>query len=180
MEQEQIQQFIDNKTPVFIDRSYYFLDKPTIILSFCGNPEFVKVEGSTDAYETYRLRPAPMRITRSRKQKQVSPNGLPIIYVGRPTKWGNPFKVTGQDGHWFVMSDDGHPLVNFEKKEDAIACCVENYKEYITHEHNLGIKNIADLIDKNLSCWCAKDCLCHADVLMDLAAKIKNKKIVAI
>lgn len=180
MEQEQIQQFIDNKTPVFIDRSYYFLDKPTIILSFCGNPDFVKVEGSTDAYETCRLRPAPMRITRSRKQKQVSPNGLPIVYVGRPTKWGNPFKVVGQKGHWFVMSDDGHPLVNFEKKEDAIACCVENYKEYITHEHNLGIKNIADLIDKNLSCWCAKDCLCHADVLMDLAAKIKNKKIVAI
>ena len=174
MEQEQIQQFIDNKIPVFIDRSYYFLDKPTVILSFCGNPEFVKVEGSTDAYETCRLRPAPMRITRSRKQKQVSQNGLPIIYVGRPTKWGNPFKVTGQEGHWFVVNEDKHPLICFEKKEDATAFCVENYKEYITHEHNLKIKNIADLIGKNLSCWCVKDCLCHADVLLEIAQRLKN------
>ena len=47
----------------------------------------------------------PVRLQRSRKHKQISPNGLPIIYVGRPTKWGNPFKVTGEDGHWFVMSD---------------------------------------------------------------------------
>lgn len=116
----------------------------------------------------------PVRLQRSRKHKQISPNGLPIIYVGRPTKWGNPFKVTGEDGHWFVMSDDGFPLVTFEDKKDAIACCVENYKEYISHEHNLGIKNIADLIGKNLSCWCANDCLCHADILLELASKVER------
>ena len=50
----------------------------------------------------------------------------------------------------------------------------ENYKEYISHEHNLGIKNIADLIGKNLSCWCAKDCLCHADILLELATKVER------
>ena len=33
----------------------------------------------------------PVRITRSRQHKQVSPNGLPIVYVGRGSKWGNPF-----------------------------------------------------------------------------------------
>lgn len=52
---EQIQQAIDKQFPVFIDRSYYFQDKPTKILSFCGNPDLVKVDGSTDSYETYRL-----------------------------------------------------------------------------------------------------------------------------
>ena len=116
----------------------------------------------------------PVRLQRSRKHKQISPNGLPIIYVGRPTKWGNPFKVTGEDGHWFVMSDDVFQLVTFKDKKDAIACCVENYKEYILNEHNLGIINIADLIGKNLSCWCALDCLCHADILLELATKVER------
>jgi len=112
---------------------------------------------------------SPVRIQRSRQHKQVSPNGLAIKYVGRPTKWGNPFKVIGEDGHWFVMSDDGFPLVTFDNKKDAIACCLENYKEYISHEHNLGIIKISDLVGVNLSCWCRLDQKCHADVLLELA-----------
>lgn len=110
----------------------------------------------------------PVRIQRSRQTKQVSPNGLPIVYVGRPGKWGNPFKVTGEKGHWFVISDDGFPLVTFDEKKDAIECCVENYKEYISHEHNLGIVNVFDLKGKNLSCWCPLTCKCHADVLLEI------------
>ena len=111
----------------------------------------------------------PVRIQRSRQKKQVSPNGLPIVYVGRPGKWGNPFTVKGQKGHWFVMSDDGFPLTTFDEKEKATACCVENYKEYISHEHNLGIVNISTLKGMNLSCWCPENFLCHADVLLELA-----------
>jgi hypothetical protein len=111
----------------------------------------------------------PVRIQRNRQSKQVSNNGLPIVYVGRPGKWGNPFKVTGEKGHWFVISDDGFPLVTFNEKDDAIACCVENYKEYISHEHNSGIVNVFDLKGKNLSCWCPINCKCHSDVLLELA-----------
>ena len=115
------------------------------------------------------LNAVPVRIQRSRQNKQVSPNGLPIAYVGRPGKWGNPFKVTGEKGHWFVISDDGFPLSTFDEKKDAIEYCVENYKEYISHEHNLGIVNVFDLRGKNLSCWCRLDCRCHADVLLEIA-----------
>lgn len=142
-------------------------------------------ETSTEQKAANRIKPVvsgsaiPLRLQRSRQHKQVSPNGLPIVYVGRPTKWGNPFRVVGEDGHWFVVDDDnGEPLVNFDNKKDAIACCVENYKEYISHEHNSGIKNIADLIGKNLSCWCAmvdknnEKMLCHADILLELATKL--------
>ncbi len=111
----------------------------------------------------------PVRIQRSRQNKQVSPNGLPIVYVGRPGKWGNPFKVTGEKGNWFVVSDDGFHLVTFDEKKQAIDCCVENYKEYISHEHNLGIVNVFDLKGKNLSCWCPMECKCHADVLLEIA-----------
>ena len=43
------------------------------------------------------LNAVPVRVQRSRKTKQVSPNGLPIVYVGRPTKWGNPFRATDKE-----------------------------------------------------------------------------------
>lgn len=42
------------------------------------------------------LNTQPIRVQRSRRHKQVSPNGYPVVYVGRPTKWGNPFKVGGK------------------------------------------------------------------------------------
>jgi hypothetical protein len=111
----------------------------------------------------------PVRIQRSRTSKQVSPNGLPIVYVGRPSKWGNPFKVVGEEGNWFIVNEENEPLVSFYDKKDAIDCCIENYKEYISHEHNLQIVNVFDLKGKNLSCWCKLDCKCHVDVLLKLA-----------
>lgn len=43
--------------------------------------------------------PKPVRVRRSRKAgfrlQDASPNGLPVVYVGRPTKWGNPFDGAG-------------------------------------------------------------------------------------
>jgi hypothetical protein len=111
----------------------------------------------------------PVRIQRSRQHKQVSPNGLPIVYVGRPGKWGNPFSVSGQDGHWFVLNDNDEPLMTFEEKNDAIDFCIENYKDYILNEISLGTKNPFELKGKNLSCWCSIGCKCHADILLELA-----------
>jgi len=115
------------------------------------------------------MKATPIRIQRSRKHKQVSPNGLPIKYVGRPGKFGNPFKVTGESGHWFVVDDYDERLERFSGKQDAIDCCIEIYKEYITHEHNAGVVNLFDLKGKNLSCWCKIGEPCHADVLLEIA-----------
>ena len=118
----------------------------------------------------------PVRIQRSRKHKQISPNGLKIQYVGRPGKWGNPFKVVGQKGHWFVLNDYDEPLVTFDEKKDAIDFCVDNYKEYIKQEIKLGILNLDELRGKNLSCWCKAGDRCHADVLLELITKPQNFK----
>jgi len=112
-----------------------------------------------------------VRVQRSRKHKQVSSNGLPIVYVGRPTKWGNPFKVSDQKGHWFVLDEEDLPMITFDDKEDALDCCIENYKEYISHEHNAGRINIFDLKNKNLMCWCKIGEPCHADILLEIANK---------
>ena len=98
----------------------------------------------------------PIRIQRSRQKKQISPNSLPIVYVGRPTKWGNPFKV----------GDEGIPA-----REVAVAL----YKDWIGNRSS--IKQIPptkeeikkELAGKNLSCWCSLDGPCHADILLKIA-----------
>ena len=65
------------------------------------------------------------------------------VYVGRPTKWGNPF-VIGRDG---------------TRKE-----VIEKYRGWLA-ESGLDPK---ELEGKDLVCWCAP-MACHADVLLELA-----------
>lgn len=90
----------------------------------------------------------PIRIQRSRKEKQVSPNGLPIVYVGRPTKFGNPFVIN-------VLATRQDCVDNFE-----LCTCADNeYKRKVKQE----------LKGKNLSCWCKVGEPCHADILLKIA-----------
>lgn len=89
----------------------------------------------------------PVRIQRSRQHKQVSPNGLPIVYVGRPSKWGNPYKPNSHD---------------------TINDCIKKYEEDIKRWHSDELK---ELSGKNLSCWCGLGEPCHADILLKIANK---------
>lgn len=68
------------------------------------------------------------------------------IYVGRPSKWGNPFTI-GKDG----------------TREEVIA----KYREWVLDQVGL-MEEIRTLRGKNLVCWCAP-LPCHADVLLELA-----------
>lgn len=67
------------------------------------------------------------------------------IYVGRPSKWGNPFKIS--------------PSLS---REEAI----KQYRKYL-YESGL-INDIHELEGKDLVCWCSP-LPCHADVLLELA-----------
>lgn len=113
----------------------------------------------------------PQRIQRKRVKgydmQAASPNSLPVVSVTRPGKWGNPYRVIGQDGHWFVF--DGELFLCFEKKEQAVECSIDLYREYIAHEHNSGRLNVNDLRGKNLACFCKEGDPCHGDVLLALA-----------
>lgn len=66
------------------------------------------------------------------------------VYVGRPTKWGNPF----------VMKTEA------DRKEVI--------KQYILSNPPLIKDAKVELKGKNLSCWCAPKA-CHADVLLEIA-----------
>lgn len=113
----------------------------------------------------------PVRIQRSRQHKQISPNGLPIIYVGRPGKWGNPFRVVKEKGLWVVVNDENYGLKMVDTQSEALGYCMEFYKDYVLHEISLGVIDISNLTGKNISCWCKIGNPCHADILLGLANK---------
>ena len=83
----------------------------------------------------------PVRIKRSRQFKQVSPNGLPITYVGRGSKWGNPFRVVkiGKNEWSVKLSDNNVSSAKiltkicrfiYTSKEDANRDAVKCYIEW--------------------------------------------------
>lgn len=69
------------------------------------------------------------------------------VYIGRPSKWGNPFEI-GKDG----------------TREEVIA----KYRAWIVQQPHL-IAALPELRGKTLGCWCAPKA-CHGDVLAALAA----------
>jgi len=67
------------------------------------------------------------------------------VYIGRPSKWGNPFSI-GIDG----------------TREEVIA----KYAEWIVQQPEL-MNSLYELRGKVLGCWC-KPKACHGDVLVEL------------
>ena len=96
----------------------------------------------------------PKRIQRKRTQGWRMPEGA--VYVGRPTKWGNPFGLGGFTlfGHPYgpQTRDDVVTLFRFSKD-------VPDYRAAVRDE----------LRGKALVCWCPLGEPCHADVLLEWA-----------
>jgi len=67
------------------------------------------------------------------------------VYIGRPSKWGNPFTI-GRDG--------------------SRAEVIEKYRDYILNNLEL-LACLQELRGKTLGCWCAPQ-PCHGDVLVEL------------
>jgi len=67
------------------------------------------------------------------------------IYIGRPSKWGNPFTI-GKDG-----------------TRDQV---IEKYEKYILENKKL-LNALPELKGKTLGCWC-KPKACHGDILVKL------------
>jgi len=67
------------------------------------------------------------------------------VYIGRPSKWGNPFTI-GKDG----------------TRKEVIA----KYREWILTQPEL-LRDLEELRGKRLGCWCSPRA-CHGDVLVDL------------
>jgi hypothetical protein len=75
------------------------------------------------------------------------------VYIGRPSKWGNPF--SHKDG----------TLAQFkvETREEAIS----SFEKWISDQPEL-LSALEELKGKTLGCWCAP-LPCHGDVLKRLS-----------
>ena len=113
----------------------------------------------------------PVRIQRKRTKdfnlQAASPNGLPVVYVGRPTKWGNPFALVGPGRPAGEQFYDLHDLMTREG-------CVGAFREWLDETEEgrmLAAEAVEELRGKNLACWCSLDDFCHADVWLEVANK---------
>lgn len=109
----------------------------------------------------------PNRIQRSRAKGWRIPAGA--IYVGRPTRWGNPF-IVGRDverlAHYYDFRKNVDLWTDWPVADAATA--VEAYRAMrCTGTFLDDIKG--ELRGHDLACWCRLDQPCHADVLLELA-----------
>lgn len=73
------------------------------------------------------------------------------VYVGRPSKWGNPFTI-GRDGNRDEVISKFRAWVSWDRGRNPAI-----------------YPDPRELHGKNLACWCPLDQPCHADVLLELA-----------
>jgi len=84
-----------------------------------------------------------MSVGSARSEQKYGPNK---VYIGRPSKFGNPF-VIGRDG---------------SRKE-----VIEKYRAWVMNQPELVSAARAELKGKRLICWCAP-LACHGDVLVEI------------
>ena len=82
--------------------------------------------------------------------------GIPTgaVYIGRGSKWGNPFKI-GQDGDR--------------------AAVIAKHGTWLRGQHTL-LRSISELWGKDLVCFCAP-APCHGDLLLQLANGSREEMI---
>lgn len=100
----------------------------------------------------------PRRIQRSRAKGWKMPDNT--VYVGRGSKWGNPYRVSDAD-----IEDHDH--------------AVEMFRDMLNSDIEIDYPDYSDMLrelrGKNLACWCPLTdqhgdyVPCHADVLLELA-----------
>lgn len=89
------------------------------------------------------------RIQRKRQKGWHMP--ATSVYVGRPSKWGNPFRL----GDWTLKAS------------------LDNYRWWLDKKLEENPHFLDELKGKDLCCWCRKELPCHADILMMKMEKLK-------
>lgn len=80
------------------------------------------------------------------------------VYIGRPSKWGNPFSHL-----------EANTLAKFKVQTREQA--VESYRNYIEYgDGSHLLESLHELKGKRLACWCSPK-LCHGEVLLELVEK---------
>jgi hypothetical protein len=109
----------------------------------------------------------PQRIQRKRIRGWKMPDNT--MYVGRPTKYGNPYRIVKENGI-FVVRLDGVYFGCSEMKSAAAIMAVNWFIDYLGNMPTwIRSEMLDELRGNNLACWCPLDQSCHADILIALA-----------
>ena len=133
---------------------------------------------------------SPQRIQRKRTKGWRMPENT--VYVGRGSRWGNPWRVEqlGTD-RLFYVHDGTHDASSglvfnhfgvHDTKREALSEAAIMYRRHLTgwyvsghpREDGQALAESARsvLAGKDLACWCPPDHPCHADVLLDIANEL--------
>ena len=107
------------------------------------------------------MRKVPVRLQRRRARGWRMPAGA--VYVGRPTKWGNPF-VVGRDG------TAAECLQMYTALAGGLLCLTSRASVASQEKARAAMEAARrELRGKDLACWCALGRPCHAGVLLEIA-----------
>ncbi|MGK9270473.1 DUF4326 domain-containing protein [Williamsia muralis] len=116
----------------------------------------------------------PERIQRKRTKGWRMPEGA--VYVGRGSKWGNPYRIGAPSAYW-MGPGMGSPYRPKPVPRMTAEDVVDIYRNMVT-TNNAAFERgdpERELRGKDLACWCPLEdengnrMPCHADVLLELA-----------
>lgn len=117
----------------------------------------------------------PIRLQRKRIPGWRKPEGS--AYVGRPTRFGNPYRLVAQGDGWTVQfGDHGGSVGTFATDLEARRYATEAFRAWIQQPEQADTRSLfrALLHGRDLTCWCplpadGEPDHCHAVVLLQLA-----------
>ena len=114
----------------------------------------------------------PERIQRKRTRGWTMPPGA--VFVGRPSKWGNPIDWRKYPAVAADTSIDGEYYMSYRSPATRRRWAVVDFESAVRHGDGLtGYPSREEirqhLRGKDLVCWCPLDQPCHADVLLRIA-----------
>lgn len=109
----------------------------------------------------------PRRIQRRRTKGWRAP--ADATYVGRGSRWGNPF-IVGMDAtdrdHATALYREWLENNSYDVHPPAVPA---EYRQEMDDRRDWIITHAAELRGRDLMCWCPPGEPCHADVLLELA-----------
>ena len=87
------------------------------------------------------------------------------IYVGRGSRWGNPFPAR----RIILSAEQGGRDAIYETTPQESVCMFRHWLEATAVGRHRAASARRDLRGKNLACWCPLGQPCHADVLLEIA-----------
>jgi hypothetical protein len=93
------------------------------------------------------------------------------VKVDRSTKWGNPFLPTA------ILVSSGKGTRYKQGEPIGVEGAIAAFRTAVEHKLRRGDVELQAAIERlrgrNLACWCKRGAACHADVLLEIANRVK-------